>query len=61
MSDNEDRSQRHKRAMQRKKAHVDQRIAQATKDKNLNRENLLSVNSRNYKVCEKKVNSIISA
>ena len=35
MSDNEDRSQRHKRAMQRKKAHVDQRIAQATMDKNL--------------------------
>ena len=35
MSDNEDRSQRHKRAMQRKKAHVDQRIAQATMDRNL--------------------------
>jgi cob(I)alamin adenosyltransferase len=35
MSDTDDRNVRHKRAMQRKKAHIDQRIAQATIDKGL--------------------------
>ena len=35
MINKEDRNKRHKRAMQRKKAHVDSRIAEATIDKGL--------------------------
>lgn len=35
MNNNDDRNARHKRAMQRKKEHVDQRIAAATVDKGL--------------------------
>ena len=35
MSNQEERNERHKKAMQRKKAHVDKRIAEATTDKNL--------------------------
>ena len=35
MSNQEERNERHKKAMQRKKAHVDKRIAEATIEKNL--------------------------
>ena len=35
MSNQEERNERHKKAMQRKKAHVDKRIAKATTEKNL--------------------------
>ena len=35
MSNQEERNERHKKAMQRKKAHVDERIAAATTEKNL--------------------------
>ena len=35
MSNQEERNERHKKAMQRKKAHVDKRIAEATTEKNL--------------------------
>ena len=35
LSNQEERNERHKKAMQRKKAHVDKRIAEATTDKNL--------------------------
>ena len=35
MSNQEERNERHKKAMQRKKAHVDKRIAAATTEKNL--------------------------
>lgn len=35
MTQSDDRNARHKRAMQRKKAHIDQRIAAATEDKGL--------------------------
>ena len=35
LSNQEERNERHKKAMQRKKAHVDKRIAEATTEKNL--------------------------
>ncbi|MDA1371079.1 MAG: cob(I)yrinic acid a,c-diamide adenosyltransferase [Proteobacteria bacterium] len=35
MSNNEERNKRHKRAMQRKKSHIDARIAEAQRDKGL--------------------------